>query len=137
MTYVPAPLRQQVIDRAGDRCEYCHYPQIAALLAFEMEHIIAEKHGGQTILANLALACPFCNRAKGSDLGSLDPETGQLTPFYHPREQQWTDHFRLVEAQIEPLTAEGRVTAAILQFNHPERVAERQRLIAAGLYTLK
>ncbi len=33
---------------------------------------------------NLALACPYCNRYKGTDLGSLDPETGQLTPFFNP-----------------------------------------------------
>lgn len=77
MTYVPAPLRQQVIERVGGRCEYYLYPQMAALLAFEMEHIIAEKHGRQTVLENLALACPYCNRAKESDLGSLDPETGK------------------------------------------------------------
>jgi hypothetical protein len=28
---------------------------------------------------NLALSCPCCNRFKGSDLGSIDPETQQLT----------------------------------------------------------
>jgi 5-methylcytosine-specific restriction endonuclease McrA len=43
-----------------------------------MEHIIAEKHGGTTFLENLALACPYCNRAKGTDLGSIDPKTNQL-----------------------------------------------------------
>jgi Uma2 family endonuclease len=25
-TYVPATLRKQVVERAGDRCEYCHHP---------------------------------------------------------------------------------------------------------------
>jgi hypothetical protein len=33
-----------------------------------------------------------------------------------------------------PLTPEGRVTAAILQLNHPDRIMERQRLIQAGKY---
>jgi 5-methylcytosine-specific restriction endonuclease McrA len=47
----------------------------------EIEHIIAEKHGGATQEANLALTCPDCNRFKGTDLGSLDPATGRLTPF--------------------------------------------------------
>ncbi len=46
-TYVPAALRRQVIERASDRCEYCRFPQSLALLAFEMEHIISEKHVAQ------------------------------------------------------------------------------------------
>lgn len=63
-TYVPAPLRRQVVERAGDRCEYCRFPQSFTLLAFEMEHIISEKHGGTTSLENLALACPYCTAPK-------------------------------------------------------------------------
>jgi HNH endonuclease len=80
---------------------------------FECEHIVAEKHGGATAADNLALACPFCNRFKGTDLGSLDPDTGQLTPFFHPRNHQWGDHFRLEGARVVPLTPEGRVTVLI------------------------
>jgi len=85
---------------------------------------------GATTAENLALACPYCNRAKGTDLGSLDPKTGRLTPFFNPRIQQWTAHFKLDGAMIVPLTAEGRVTVAILQFNQPERMQERAKLIA-------
>ena len=133
-TYIPTTLRQGVVERAGERCEYCLYPQELSFLAFEVEHIVAEKHGGSTTLDNLALACPYCNRYKGSDLGSLDPETGQLTPFFNPRTQEWGDHFRLEAALIVPLTPEGRVTVAILQLNHSDRVQERQRLIQAGKY---
>ncbi|NJN86806.1 MAG: HNH endonuclease [Leptolyngbyaceae cyanobacterium SL_7_1] len=121
-------------ERAGRRCEYCRFPQSATLFAFEMEHIIAEKHGGATIAENLALACPYCNRAKGTDLGSLDPETGQLTSFFNPRTQLWMEHFRLDKALIVPLTAHGRVTVAILQFNQPERLNERDGLIRLGEY---
>ena len=134
MTYVPEALRQLVIERAAGRCEYCLYPQEASFLAFEMEHIIAEKHGGATVADNLALACPYCNRFKGTDLGSLDPDTGSLTSFYNPRTQRWGEHFRLEGAEIAPLTPEGRVTVSILQFNQPDRRQERQHLIAAGQY---
>jgi hypothetical protein len=135
-TYIPTALRQIVQERAGGRCEYCLYPQDMSFLAFEVEHIIAEKHGGATTADNLALACPYCNRFKGTDLGSLDPETGELTPFFNPRTQRWADHFRLDldEARIVPLTPEGRVTVAILQLNHLHRIVERQRLIQAGKY---
>jgi hypothetical protein len=133
-TYVPAALRQAVIERAAGRCEYCLYPQEMSFLAFEMEHIVAEKHGGTTTPDNLALACPYCNRFKGTDLGSLDSESGQLILFFNPRTQRWNEHFRLNGAQIVPLTPEGRVTVAIFQFNHPDRLLERQRLLQAGKY---
>jgi hypothetical protein len=134
MTRIPVILRQTVSGRAGRRCEYCLYPEDFSFLIFEIEHVIAEKHGGATTLDNLALACPYCNRYKGTDLGSLDPETGQLTPFFNPRTQRWSDHFRLEGALIVPLTPAGRVTVVILQFNHPDRVQERQRLVHAGEY---
>lgn len=133
-TYVPTALRNMVHERAGGRCEYCLYPEEMSFLAFEVEHIVAEKHRGATIVDNLALSCPYCNRFKGTDLGSLDPETGQLTSFFNPRTQRWADHFRLDGARIVPLTPEGRVTVAILQLNHPDRITERQRLIQAGKY---
>ena len=40
-TYVSATLRRQVIKRAGDCCEYCHFPQSVALLAFESKKDLA------------------------------------------------------------------------------------------------
>ena len=133
-SYVSAMLRQFVIARAAERCEYCRFPQLASFLTFEIEHIISIKHGGATVEQNLALTCPFCNRSKGSDLGSIDPQTGLLAPFFHPRKQRWDEHFVLEGPEIVPLTAEGRVTVLIFQFNHPERVAERRPLIEVGLY---
>lgn len=127
MSYVSAVLRRLVIERAKEKCEYCQFPQSASLFAFEMEHIIAEKHGGITEAENLALSCPCCNRFKGSDLGSIDPETQQLTPFFHPRQQQWREHFCLEEGIIIAQTPEGRVTVKILQFNLAERILERKK----------
>lgn len=133
-TYIPAALRQLVVERAAEQCEYCLFPQQLSFTTFEYEHILAEKHSGATTADNLALACPFCNRCKGSDLGSLDPETGQLTPFFNPRTQQWNEHFRLDETQIVALTPEGRVTVMIFQFNHPDRIVERQQLVQLSMY---
>jgi HNH endonuclease len=134
-SYIPAALRQLVLERAEGRCEYCRFPQDAAFLTFEIDHIIAEKHSGATVAENLALACVFCNSFKGTDLGSLDPDTGQLTPFFNPRIQLWDDHFRVEEdGRLQPITPEGRVTVAILHMNDPERVLERQLLLQAGRY---
>lgn len=130
--HIPASLRQQVYERASGQCEYCLMPQVAALMAPEVDHIIARKHGGETELDNLAQACSLCNKCKGSDLASVDSESGAITPLFHPRRQRWVDHFRLENGQIVPLTATGRVTVALLQLNRPERVAERELLLAAG-----
>jgi HNH endonuclease len=65
-----------------------------------VDHVIADKHGGQTVLDNLALSCTLCNRRKGSDIGSLDSETGSLVPLFNPRTQKWADHFILEGAYI-------------------------------------
>ena len=133
--YVSVEVRRLVIERASGRCEYCHYPQSLALLPFEIEHIIAQKHGGQTTPDNLALACFYCNRYKGSDLGSLDPESGLLTPFFHPRRHHWNEHFSVVEGRIVPITAEGRVTVRLFRLNDSARLQERQALVELGLYS--
>jgi 5-methylcytosine-specific restriction endonuclease McrA len=51
----------------------------------EGDHVVAEKHGRTTLEANLCLSCFDCNRHKGSDLASLDVETGNIILLFHPR----------------------------------------------------
>src|SRR5262245_37020899 len=131
--YVPVPLRRLVPARAGERCEYCLIPEQFTLTSHWVDHIVAEKHGGQTQEDNLALACALCNQRKGSDLASIDPHSGQITPLFHPRRDQWPEHFRLLGARIEPLMPVGRVTARLLQLNHPDRLEERELLVRLGL----
>ncbi len=131
---IPAALRQLAFERAGGRCEYCLLPQTASAFHHEPDHIIPTQHDGKTEADNLALACVRCNRRKGPNVGSFDPETGVLVPFYNPRLQVWQDHFRLEGAVIQPLTPQGRVTVKILRLNDAVRLEERERLIAAGLY---
>jgi len=130
---IPPPLRRLVAQQARHRCEYCLLPEAVALHRHEPDHIIPVQHGGETHPSNLALACLRCNRYKGPNVGSFDPLTNQLVPLFHPRSQAWEQHFRLVDAEIVPLTPEGRVTVRLLRLNDPDRVAERQRLIAAGM----
>ncbi|WP_058997537.1 HNH endonuclease [Leptolyngbya sp. NIES-2104] len=128
-TYIPAPLRRQVENRANFRCEYCRLPAGVAFYSHEIDHVIAEKHKGETIAENLALTCWRCNRHKGSDLGSFDPQTGDFSFLFNPRTQQWSDHFRFDQASLFGLTPEGRTTIELLQLNGNERIEERQRLL--------
>jgi hypothetical protein len=112
-TYIPASLRCLVRERAQHRCEYCLIPESVSFSPHWIDHVVAEKHGGQTDAANLANSCVLCNQRKGSDLSSIDPQTGEIVRLFHPRCDRWTDHFRLSGGMIEPLTAIGRVTVAL------------------------
>lgn len=132
-SYIPATLRRLVYERAKGICEYCLIPEIAVLVAHEVDHIISKKHGGQTALDNLALSCALCNKHKGSDLASFDHETAKIVPLYHPRRERWADHFQLSNAEFIPLSQTGRVTIKLLLLNDPDRIEERKLLIEAGL----
>ncbi|MFO0084800.1 MAG: HNH endonuclease [Pirellula sp.] len=99
-----------------------------------LDHIVSEKHGGDTILENLAWACFDCNRFKGSDIASLDRETGTLVPLYNPRLQFWSEHFRVSTGAIEALSQIGSVTERILRLNLPTGVEVRIELTLAGRY---
>jgi hypothetical protein len=50
-------LLRQVWQRAQHCCEYCRMPQAFDDATFEIDHIIARKHGGPTVARNLALSC--------------------------------------------------------------------------------
>lgn len=89
---------------------------------------------GRPTEANLAYSCSLCNRQKGSDLGSLAWQTGELIRFYNPRIDRWEDHFVLNGAYIAPVTEIGEVTARILEFNSNHRLQERIELISLNLY---
>ena len=131
--YISETLRKQVEERADNHCEYCLIPIEETYFGGEIDHIVGVKHGGETILENLALACQPCNRNKGSDLGSNSVKTNTLTKFYNPRNDVWTEHFQCNEdAEIISLTEIGEVTIRIFKFNEFERVLERQGLIALG-----
>ncbi len=76
----------------------------------EVDHIISIKHGGATTEDNLAYACMACNRQKGSDLGSILWQSGELIRFFNPR------------------------TDRIFEFNSEERILEREELIGLKRY---
>jgi hypothetical protein len=132
--YTPVALRRLVRARAEECCEYCLLPERLTFASHWVDHIVAEKHGGQTEEGNLALSCTLCNQRKGSDLTSIDPQSGQIIPLFHPRRDRWVDHFRLVGSRIEPLTPTGRVTVRLLQLNHSDRIKERELMVRLGLF---
>jgi hypothetical protein len=133
-SYVSAELRRLVQSRANYLCEYCLIHEDDTYLGCQVEHVIAEKHDGPTEEGNLSYACTFCNRAKGTDIGSVAPSTAEFTRFFNPRIDRWADHFFLSGVSIVPRTPVGEATARILRFNEPDRLWERQALQAVGRY---
>ena len=133
-TRISAALRREVRERARERCEYCLLAESEAFFPHEPDHLIAIKHGGETVSVNLALACFDCNRFKGPNIASLDPVTGKVVPLFNPRTQRWSEHFKLNGGRIIPLTPVGRATEKMLRLNLPARVEARERWSALGLY---
>jgi len=102
--YISVELRKLVRDRASKRCEYCRIHQDFSIYTHEVDHIIAVKHGGESIADNLALSCLSCNRHKGSDFATIDKLTKEIVPLFNPRSQIWDEHFYTKNAKIEGKT---------------------------------
>jgi hypothetical protein len=131
-----------VRHRAANRCEYCRLPQAAFRRGFHTEHIVARQHGGSTSLNNLAFACWSCNLKKGPNLSGIDPETGEITALFHPRKDDWSEHFTAhigtlvpLGVEIRGLTPVGRATVRVLGLNEEMRQMVRYELWLEGLYT--
>jgi hypothetical protein len=129
-------LRREVRARAGGCCEYCLMDESLLVWGCEVDHIISRKHGGATESSNLALSCARCNRAKGTDIGSVHPESEELVRLFNPRQDRWDEHFRIDGPRIVGLTLIGQVTITLLQFNQDERLLERAMLQQAGRFRI-
>jgi hypothetical protein len=133
--YIPTSLRLKIAQRAHYCCEYCLVPESFLATIFHVEHIRSLKHGGKSILSNLAYACPHCNQNKGSDVGTFaNEEDDFLVRFFNPRKDKWYEHFEINRGLIIPNTLIGKATISILDFNQPDRLIFRQALWDAGFY---
>jgi len=132
--HLPNALRRLVTERAGGRCEYCLLHEDDRPESHQIDHVVALKHGGQTVSDNLALACAVCNNHKGSDLSAIDPVTREIVPLFNPRTQTWGDHFELSGVRLVGRTATGRATIELLRLNEEERLNYRRILMNVGRY---
>ena len=123
---ITTQVRRQVRERAHHVCEYCHLHQDdSPLAALHVEHIIPKVHGGTDDVENLALACIDCNLHKGPNLTGIDPQTSRLTQLFHPRRQNWDEHFEFQGVYLVGKTATGRTTISVLDMNSDDQVALR------------
>ncbi len=117
-----------VSTRARHICKYCHAPEAIFNLPFEVEHITPQVIGGESSPDNLALSYRSCNLYKSDAVVAFDEETQSTVRLFHPRLDNWSEHFTIkVEAgEIHGLTEVGRATLSRLRMNSAAQVAARK-----------
>ena len=128
---VTAQMRRVITERAEGRCEYCRSVAEYATESFAVEHIHPLSRDGTSTLDNLALTCFGCNGHKYNKITAPDPINGEHAPLFHPRQQQWQEHFAWNTdfTRVVGITPTGRATVEALQLNRPGVVNLRQLLI--------
>ena len=118
--------RDEVIQRAGNICEYYRLPQSAQpFITFHVDHVVASQHREDDSLDNLCLSCQSCNLHKGTNLATIDPESNEMIRVFNPRTDIWEEHFQLVDSMVVGRTDVGRATARLLAMNTPQRIELR------------
>jgi hypothetical protein len=132
---IDAALRKLVRERARHRCEYCRIHQDQdPFFTFPIDHIIALQHGGKTESDNLCLSCYRCNSHKGPNIASIDSDTGEMVTLFHPRRDNWNEHFEWNGTLLVGRTPVGRATVALLAINHPDYILLRESLMVEGSF---
>jgi hypothetical protein len=131
---LPKATRNLVFRRARARCEYCRSPAAFAHQSFSIEHIRPQIRRGRDSVRNLALSCQGCNNHKYDRTAGRDPVSGREVRLFHPRRDQWADHFAWADdgARVLGLTPTGRATVETLQLNREPLVNLRRVLVQAG-----
>ena len=112
-------VEQRVWERARHCCEYCQFPAECAETPFQIDHIVAEKHGGTTVPENLALSCFYCNSAKRN-----------VTDIPDPCSQAFGEHLEVLDdGRVRGLTVIGRDLVQICQLDRPRLIEFRRRML--------
>ncbi len=127
MSSISKSLRQQVINEAGYRCEYCRTSSRLIGMPLVMDHILPSSLGGSDERENLAACCYRCNEFKGAKIKANDPVTNESISLFNPRLQRWLDHFQWANGgtHIIGITAIGRGTVLALRLNNEDVVQAR------------
>ncbi len=131
----PTPLTRALLaSMAGFLCEYCKCPKAFIPIPFDIEHILPISLGGTDDVENSAYACHGCNLIKNNKIEGTDPVNKVIVPFFHPRSDEWNDHFVWDESGLLMLgiTPVGRATIESLKLNREAVVNLRSLLVLAG-----
>ncbi|MEH1873245.1 HNH endonuclease [Nostoc sp.] len=127
MSSIPKSVRQQVINEAGYRCEYCRTSSRLIGMPLVMDHILPSSLGGSDERENLSACCYRCNEFKGAKTTANDPVTNESVSLFNPRQQRWLYHFQWANGgtHIIGITACGRATVLVLRLNNEDIVQAR------------
>ena len=137
--YLSTPLRLQLEQADDHHCAYCRTSQSYSGHPMVVEHILPKNKGGITTFTNLCFACYRCNLFKGSQTHRVDPQSGAFTALFHPRQQQWNEHFVYEQSGLYILgrTEIGRATVIALNMNNDVIVDARRNWVRLGWYPTK
>ncbi len=133
---VSRAVRNSVAITDKHQCAYCRTQKKLIGRALEIDHIVPESGGGNDVPSNLCQACVTCNRHKAAKMTGIDPHTNKNTPLFHPRQQQWSEHFTWSDdgVRVLGLTAVGRATVTTLQMNNDDIMYSRQIWVTWGYH---
>jgi hypothetical protein len=134
--YIPIAIQRAILELSQGYCEYCIIPSNFSTDYFHHEHIIPLILNGQTELENLARSCGICNNNKRDKIEHKDPLTQQIVRLYHPRKDNWKDHFQWSDDDlyIVGITQIGRATIELLKLNRLNAINLRKLLKMADLH---
>lgn len=119
MTHIPESLHSLVVDRAGNRCEYCRLSQDGQEARFHVDHVVPISAGGATHTDNLALACVSCSLHKSAKQSAIDPESAKQASIFNPRRESWHEHFAWDGVFLRGISGTRRATVVALRMNRP------------------
>jgi hypothetical protein len=133
-TYLSSELRKGLLEADDHRCAYCQTTQFNSGFPMVVDHIVPRSRGGPTEFENICFACHRCNEFKMDVIQKEDPLTGEFIRLFHPRQDQWQEHFVWDAAgiRIQGRTAVGRVTILALRMNNEVIVQARKNWASAG-----
>ncbi len=133
-SYISDALRQIILARAQNRCEYCKSSADITTETFSVEHTYPRSLGGGNTLDNLAWSCLGCNSFKGARINAIDPLTQQLASIFNPRQQIWEEHFSWSADYCEIIgkTPTGRASVQALKLNRKGVINLRRLLGQVG-----
>jgi hypothetical protein len=130
----PNPCDNSLRQEQTDIASIAKAPNHSRARRFSIEHIQPRAIGGLTIAENLALACQGCNGHKSTKTTAIDHDTQTSAPIFHPRQQNWQEHFAWSEDRLNiiRLTPTGRATISLLHLNRASLLNLRRALLAVN-----
>ncbi len=131
-SYISELIKNQVRERAGFLCEYCHANEQWQYVPFTVDHVIPLSKGGVNNIDNLALACFHCNRQKSDKIIAFDKQSNAEVSLFNPRIDGWKEHFIWSKDTLYIIgkTPKGRATVLTLNLNRKRiiniRAADRE-----------